>query len=132
MCVHRLNTEEIVVAEWKKVLYKGVEYPYTVSDEGEVKTQKGVTLAPWKRGTRKGRYPCVGLWLKGKRTVVDVHRLVAIHFVPNPRGKEEVNHYDCDMGNCRASNLEWVTRSENECHKKFMEAFETKGVTKVT
>lgn len=50
------------------------------------------------------------------RIVKRVHRLVAELFIPNPDGKDEVNHIDGNKQNNRADNLEWVTRNENEQH----------------
>lgn len=45
-----------------------------------------------------------------------LHRLVAIHFIPNPENKPEVNHKYGDKSDCRASELEWSTASENQKH----------------
>lgn len=46
-----------------------------------------------------------------------VHRLVAKTFIPNPDGKEFVNHKDGNRLNNKIDNLEWCSREENEIHK---------------
>ena len=42
-----------------------------------------------------------------------IHRLIAIHYIPNPENKPQVNHIDGNKKNNVISNLEWVTNMEN-------------------
>ena len=42
-----------------------------------------------------------------------MHRIVAKHFVANPEHKPYVDHIDRNVTNNHASNLRWVTDSEN-------------------
>lgn len=51
---------------------------------------------------------------KDKRIVI--HRLVALHFIPNPLNLAEVNHKDGNKINNRVDNLEWVSREQNIQH----------------
>lgn len=114
---------------WKPIViitgYRSkIALPYEISNYGEIRNSAGKILKPFIRGSRYGAYPCVDLYVyDGTRTRYrrDVHRLVALHFVPNLDNKPEVNHLDCDHNNYRSDNLEWCTREENEMHKRFME-----------
>jgi len=45
-----------------------------------------------------------------------IHRLVGLHFIPNPQNKPQINHKDANKHNNHVSNLEWVTQSENIRH----------------
>lgn len=45
-----------------------------------------------------------------------LHRLLAQAFIPNPGGKEYINHRDGVKTNYKLDNLEWVDKSENQLH----------------
>ena len=64
-------------------------------------------------------YYTVGLYdASHKCTTWSIHRLVAIHFIPNPENKPEVNHRDGDKSHNWATNLEWATELENIQHSR--------------
>lgn len=46
-----------------------------------------------------------------------LHRLVALHFIPNPANKPEINHIDGNKNNNCTDNLEWVFPRENCQHR---------------
>ena len=49
---------------------------------------------------------------KGWRSV-QVARLVALAFIPNPNNLPEVNHKDYNRKNSNVDNLEWISRRDN-------------------
>ena len=62
-------------------------------------------------------YVKADLWKDGKHTQTYRHRLVAQAFIGDIAGKE-INHIDGDKKNNHVSNLEIVTKSENEKHSR--------------
>lgn len=105
------------IEQWRSIEY----FPnYAVSDLGRVKRlttrtsgKAGAILSP----VVNIGYPFVALYDRKKGTkTFSIHRLVAAAFLPKIDGKNEVNHIDGDRGNPRLSNLEYVSRSENQIH----------------
>lgn len=92
-------------------------YPgYLVHADGYVwSTKAGRKLKP---SLNIDGYPRVQLYNDDGRQWFFVHRLVAIAFKPNPKKKPEVNHDDWDRLNSAASNLTWMTSSENKLHNR--------------
>lgn len=90
--------------QWRSI--PGYEGIYQVSSEGRVKNAYGHVLKP--EMARNG-YKRIKLFDKKK---FQVHRLVALAFIPNPDNKEVVNH----KNGIKVENLEWNTWSENVKH----------------
>lgn len=49
---------------------------------------------------------------------IEVHRLVALHFLSNPNGLPIVTHIDQVRDNNNVDNLEWCTYAHNLLHKE--------------
>lgn len=46
-----------------------------------------------------------------------LHRLLATQFIPNPDGKQYIDHIDRNRANNDLSNLRWCSCSENQINK---------------
>tara|TARA_R110002096_G_scaffold390155_1_gene584612 strand:- start:381 stop:854 length:474 start_codon:yes stop_codon:yes gene_type:complete len=64
----------------------------------------------------KHGYCYISLCKNGKHKTFNIHRLVALVYIPNPLNKKEVNHIDGNKLNNNIDNLEWNTPSENQCN----------------
>ena len=53
----------------------------------------------------------------GKNKRMFIHRLIAIHYIPNPDNKPCVDHIDHNTQNNNISNLRWVTIRENSSNR---------------
>jgi len=96
---------------------------YYVNKDGDILSTKGKEPKLKKHGKHSAGYPLTSLTQrigKGKVITCCVHKIVAFAFLgppPTPygagKGCSMVDHIEEDKTNCKASNLRWVTRSEN-------------------
>ena len=63
-------------------------------------------------------YLYVALCENNKIKKFKIHRLLALHYIPNPENKPCVDHIDRNRQNNEISNLRWVTISENGQNQK--------------
>ena len=111
------------------VWIKGYEGKYSISKSGKIwsylrtvptalhgKGKKEVGGHYLKPFAPKHEYVKVALHDGGRANHKSIHRLLAEHFLSNPKNKEQVNHKNGVKDDNRLSNLEWVTPKEQIQH----------------
>lgn len=113
---------------WKDV--PNYEENYQASTMGRIKSKdryiynkynKSNTFYPGKilkLNQKRHGYLSVDLAKNGKTKTMQVHRIIANTFIPNPENKPQINHINAIKTDNRVQNLEWVTAEENREHAK--------------
>jgi len=110
---------------WKEVF--GFEGLYSISNlfniismnrmtknrDGTFRIRKGKKIT--KFNSKIGYVVCF-LYKDNKKHSIQLHRIIANAFIPNPKNKPFVNHINGVKSDNRIENLEWVTASENTIH----------------
>jgi hypothetical protein len=98
----------------------GFKYRYFITSKGFIFSMASGDLKqlnPTMRGKNRNQYLFVRLELEGKLKGVNIHRLVADHFIgPKPSDEHVINHKDGNKQNNDVSNLEWTTVAGNTQH----------------
>lgn len=110
---------------WKDI--KGYEGFYQISNTGRVKSLnrerivnrnggkcflKGRLLKPY----MSNEYMGIKLCKHGIKTETHLHRLIAIHFIDNPKSYPCINHINGIKTDNRVENLEWCSYAKNNKH----------------
>jgi len=103
---------ELEGEEWRPI---PIAPGYLASNFGRVK-HANPSRKPIKPCPDKDGYPRTTLVVNGKKTPLQIHKMVAETWLGPREPGIEVNHIDGDKTNSRVSNLEYVTRKENLHH----------------
>jgi hypothetical protein len=98
---------------WRDI--PGYEGRYQASNLGRIRSQQRGLLKPF---INHNGYMVAPLTKEGEKVRTGAHRLVAQAFIPNPENKEQINHKNGIKTDNRVENLEWVTCSENNLHRR--------------
>ena len=91
------------------------EFPkYEISNKGRIRNSNNKVLKL--RVNKKGYAETRLYYGNGKSRNVQIHRIVAEHFVENINNHTIVNHIDGDKTNNDYLNLEWCSLSDNSNH----------------
>lgn len=125
-----------MIEEWLDII--GYEGYYQISSFGRIKSLdrlvatsrgfgfKSVKGRVIKTGPDKDNYLKLKLAKLGTMQFYSVHRLVAIHFVPNPNNLPLINHKDENKQNNYKDNLEWCTVAYNNTYNGRQEKINAK------
>lgn len=112
------------VESWFRIIYPelikidgykdipGFEGKYGISRQGDVYSyalKRTIVAYP----SKTSDYLYVELSAKGETKHYSVHRLVAMTYLPNPKGLPEVDHIDRNIRNNNVENLRWTDRTGN-------------------
>ena len=99
---------------------------YLIYDDGRIfSSRRGIFLKPYLSGKKGLQYNTVDISVNKKRKTFQVHRLVALHYVPNPENKPQVDHINRDRFDNRKENLRWYTNQENCINKSLWKTNKT-------
>ena len=98
-----------------------IDYPnYTIDRDGTIKNKTTGKILTHTINKHIG-YRYVSLWKNNKGRTFTLHRLLAIHYIPNPENKIYVDHIDRNKLNNDLSNLRWVNGTENNLNSPAQE-----------
>lgn len=88
----------------------GYEGHYAATEDGRIWSHKSNKFLS---ASKCNGYMQVSLYKDGKKKTYQIHRLVALTYLPNPDNLPHVSHLDETRDNNHVSNLKWATAKEN-------------------
>ena len=95
---------------------KDYEEYYLINKNGEIKSKRKNIIM--KCFNNRG-YLRIGLRKNGIKKFYNLHRLLAIQFIPNPNDYPLIDHIDNNKLNNDLTNLRWITHSGNQRNRDY-------------
>ncbi len=106
-------------------------YPnYLIYEDGKVWSKHRNRFLKQSMTSSGNGYLVQRLIKDGKQKWITIHRLVALHYIPNPDNKPCVDHINRIKKDNRVENLRWVTNSENNINKTCVGGVPHKNISK--
>jgi len=102
--------------EFKDII--GYEGLYKININGDVLNVKRNKVLKWCLGKRG--YYRLKLCKNGKSKTHNIHRLIGLHFIPNPNELQSIDHINRIKTDNRIENLRWVSISENMINRSYV------------
>lgn len=96
---------------------KGYEKDYKIFMDGTIISCKHKLPIELKTHMTNG-YKCVSLHKNNKMKTYKIHRLIALHFIPNPDNLPTIDHIDGIKTNNLITNLRWASYTTNLLNRK--------------
>ena len=95
--------------QWKSI----TNYPnYEVSNEGEFRNIKTNRILKQFKNKNNG-YSTITLSKEGQSKSFNAHRLVGLHFIPNPENLTDLDHINGRKNDNSVKNLRWLSHQDN-------------------
>lgn len=120
---YEISTKGKVRSYWSRggsILYGTIRRPF-IADVSVCELKQSINGS--------GYFSCV-LYKNNTPHTYAIHRLLALHFIPNIKNKPQVDHIDRNRKNNCLSNLRWVTKEENQRNRS-ISVNNTSGVSGV-
>ena len=97
---------------------EGYEGLYKINRNGDIwSCRNGRVLKP---ALARG-YKMIGLHKDGKQKSYPIHRLIMLHFVPNPCNLKCIDHINRIRTDNRIENLRWSSHRDNSINREYVE-----------